>query len=188
MKTKQVAVFLDRDGTIIEDTHYPKDPNEVKWVSHAIEGLRLMREKGYLLFVISNQSGVGRGMISDQQFKSVHERFCQLLKDAQIEIEGFSYCFHHPDDQCFCRKPQTGLVPKVFNEKPIVWSESFTVGDKLSDLELADNIGATGCLVLSGKGQETQIELISSKRDRQYTIFPDLLSMAKSLSVIIESK
>lgn len=183
MITKQVAVFLDRDGTIIEDVHYPKDPNQIVLIPHAVEGLKLMREKGYLIFVISNQSGVGRGIISDEEFKSVHEKFCQLIKAAQVEVEGFGYCLHHPDDRCFCRKPQIELIPKTFNGQPILWSESFTVGDKLSDLELADNIGAQGCLVLSGKGRKTQQDLLNAKRSHQYPIFSDLLSMAKSLPV-----
>lgn len=180
---KQAAVFLDRDGTIIEDSHYPKDPKQVVLIPKAIEGLKLMRDKGYLLFVISNQSGVGRGIIRDEEFKSVHEKFCDLLKIAQVEIDGFAYCFHHPDDQCLCRKPQIDLIPKVFNEKPILWSDCFTVGDKLSDLELADNIGAKGCLVLSGKGVQTESELSNAGRHSEYAIFPDLLAMAKFLPV-----
>ncbi len=179
------AVFLDRDGTLIEDMHYPKDSNQVILIPNAIEGMKLMGEKGYLLFIISNQSGVGRGIIQDSEFKSVHEKFCELLKQAQIKIDGFAYCFHHPDDNCRCRKPHTDLIPKVFNQKPISFKESFTVGDKLSDLELADNLGAKGCLVLSGKGEATQVELNNANRQFQYAIFPDLLSMAKSLPCII---
>ncbi|MCX6102896.1 MAG: HAD-IIIA family hydrolase [Proteobacteria bacterium] len=97
------AVFLDRDGTIIEDTHYPKNPDEVVLIPSAIEGLKLMREKGYLLFVISNQSGVGRGLIQDHEFKKVHEKVCALLKDSKIEIDGFAFCFHPPEDLCSCR-------------------------------------------------------------------------------------
>ena len=175
------AVFIDRDGTIIEDSHYPKDPEKVVLLSNAVEGLKLMREKGYLLFVISNQSGVGRGLIKDEEFRQVHERFCQLLKESQLECEGVADCLHHPEDRCHCRKPEIDLIPKIFNNQPISWKESFTVGDKLSDLELADNIGAKGCLVLSGKGQETLLKLNSFNRSNHYPTFPDLLSVAKSL-------
>jgi len=182
---KQVAVFLDRDGTIIEDTHYPNDPEKVVLVPNAVEGLKLMREKGYLLFVISNQSGVARGIIKDSDFKTVHERVCHLLAEANVQIEGFAYCFHHPDDHCFCRKPKTDLVPRSFKGYPLALKESFTVGDKLSDLELADNIGCRGCLVLSGKGRETETELKNSIKKSQYAIFSDLLSMAKSLPFLV---
>lgn len=175
------AVFIDRDGTLIEDSHYPKDPEKVVLLPNAIEGLKLMREKGYFLFVISNQSGVGRGIIKDDEFRQVHERFCQLLKQNTIELDGFAYCLHHPQDRCHCRKPDVDLIPKTYKNQPISWEESFTVGDKLSDLELGDNIGAKGCLVLSGKGQETLLKLTSMSRSNQYPTFPDLLSMAKSL-------
>ncbi len=175
------AVFLDRDGTIIEDTHYPKNPDEVALIPSAIEGLKLMREKGYLLFVISNQSGVGRGLIQDHEFKKVHEKVCALLKDSKIEIDGFAFCFHRPEDLCSCRKPKIGLIPKTFNNQIVSWQHSFTVGDKLSDLELADNIGAKGCLVLSGKGRETLAELTNASRQNEYPHFSNLLSVAKSL-------
>jgi len=153
------AVFLDRDGTIIEDTHYPNDPNKVVLIPGAIEGLRLMQTKGYLLFVVSNQSGVGRGIIKDSEFKAVHERVCELLQAEKIDIAEFAFCFHHPDDECHCRKPQIGLIPKKFNGEELAYKESFGVGDKQCDLELAQNIGATPSLVLTGKGKKTFEEL-----------------------------
>ena len=81
---KKRAIFLDRDGTLIEDTHYPRDPNQVVLIPNAIRGLKLMREKGFFLFVVSSQSGVGRGLIQDHEFKSVHDRFFQLLKQEQV--------------------------------------------------------------------------------------------------------
>lgn len=177
----RAAIFLDRDGTIIEDQHYPKDPTQVRLVPNSVEGLKLMRQKGYLLFVISNQSGVGRGIIKDEEFLGVHEKFCQLLKNSGVEIDEFFYCFHHPEDHCACRKPGIDLIPRKHKDQDISWKESFTVGDKTCDLELADNLGGQGCLVKSGKGIETFAELQGKIGYNKYKVFSDLLAMAQWL-------
>lgn len=177
----KAAIFLDRDGTIIEDQHYPKDPHKVVLLPNAVEGLKLMREKGYLLFVVSNQSGVGRGIIKDEEFRQVHEKFCELLKNSNVEIDEFNYCLHHPDDHCLCRKPKTGLIATSFKEQQIDLSKSFAVGDKICDLELADNLGAKGCLVLSGKGKDSLAAIKDKIGYTQYQIFNDLLVMAQWL-------
>ena len=108
----QKAIFIDRDGTIIEDQHYPRDAEAVKLLPGATEGLQMMVKKGYKLYVIRNQSGVGRGIISDSEFIGVHQRTCELLQEKGIEIVEFAYCLHHPEDKCDCRKPEIGLVPK----------------------------------------------------------------------------
>jgi D-glycero-D-manno-heptose 1,7-bisphosphate phosphatase len=171
---------------MIEDVHYPKDPDQVVFVPKAVEGLRLMQQKGYLLFVVSNQSGVGRGLISDRQFESVHDKFCQLLKAAQVQIETFAYCFHHPDDKCLCRKPGTALISPSHQNTPISFAHSYTVGDKLSDLELASHLGAKGCLVLSGKGQGTWEQLVRLGRQGEYSVYPDLLALAERLPYLIK--
>ena len=177
----QKAVYLDRDGTIIEHVHYINDPNKVKLISHAGEGLRLMREKGYLLYVISNQSGVARGLIDDEQFKAVHEKFCDFLKQEGVEIAEFCYCFHHPDDKGSCRKPNTGLVAKEFNDKPIDLSQSVMVGDNKSDLQLAHNFGGKAYLVRTGDGEQTLTKLEKEDWREPYEIADNLLEIAKAL-------
>ena len=180
------AVFLDRDGTIIVDQHYPKDPNAVSFLPKVPEALRLLKEKGFLLFVVSNQSGVGRGLISDSEFKSVHDAFVELLKAEGVEISGFFYCLHHPDDPCHCRKPKTGNIPKRFDGKPIDFLTSYTVGDRLSDLQLGDELGAKACLVLTGKGIETQREIEENGNPRQYVIYENLYDLAQELPTVTQ--
>ena len=149
-------VILDRDGTIIEDAHYIKDPAEVKLLPEAAAGLRRMSEVGCPLFVLSNQSGVGRGLITTAEFWAVHQRVCELLQKEKVEIVEFLYCFHKPDDGCACRKPKAGLVPMRHNSQPLDWKKGFVVGDSVVDMELAARIGAQGLLVLTGVGLETQ--------------------------------
>lgn len=176
-----VAVFLDRDGTIIEDAHYPKDPKKVKLIPGAVEALHLLTEKGYVLFVVSNQSGVGRGIVSDEAFRQVHARFSDLLQGQNVEIAEFMYCFHHPDDPCHCRKPKTGNIPKTYLGKKIDFSQSYTIGDRESDLQLAENLGARGCLVLTGKGEDTLRQLKESGTAEKYLIASNLLAVAKEI-------
>lgn len=178
------AIFLDRDGTIIEDTHYPRDPDLVSLTPNAAEGMRLMNKKGYFLFVVSNQSGVGRGIIKDFEFQAVHKKCCDLLKNEGVEVAQFAYCFHHPEDGCSCRKPGTDLVVRNFNNKPIDFANSFVVGDKLCDLELADNLHAQGVLVLTGKGKYTLAELQQLDRSSTYRVSDDLIAVARSLPAI----
>lgn len=178
---KRPAIFLDRDGTIIEDLHYPREAEKVRLIPKAVEGMRRLQEKGYLLFVVSNQSGVGRGIIQDHEFKAVHDRCCQLLQAAGVEIAEFSYCFHQPSDECSCRKPRIGLVAKEFQGAPLDWKASFVVGDKLCDVELGLNIGAQAFLVLSGKGAASLQEMKREGTSGPYQVCDDLLAMAERL-------
>jgi D-glycero-D-manno-heptose 1,7-bisphosphate phosphatase len=173
------AIFLDRDGTIIEDRHYPRDPAEVTLTPGALEGLRAMSEKGYLLFIVSNQSGVGRGIISDVQFRAVHERVCELLKAGGVDIASFGYCFHTPEDNCRCRKPAVGLIPKEHAGVRIDWTGSLVVGDKPSDLMLAEKLGAKGVLVATGYGEKTLAEWSPDLPPPEF--HPNLKSFADTL-------
>lgn len=175
------VVFLDRDGTIIEDTHYIRDVEKVALLPGAVDGLKEIQRKGYLLYIISNQSGLGRGIISAEQFKGVHERVARLLKDAEVEITEYLYCFHRPEDNCPCRKPRAGLLPRSVENVPIAFDKSFTVGDSRCDLELADHVSSNGCLVLTGKGKATLADLERQGIAEKYQAFADLPEFAASL-------
>ncbi len=154
-----VAAILDRDGTIIEDAHYPSRPDQVKLIAGAAQALKNLRRKGYVIFVVSNQSGVGRGLIQESEFLAVHQRFCEVLKEAGAEIAQFAYCLHHPDDPCLCRKPKTGLVPRRFNDLPLDFKRSVVIGDRQSDLALGEGLGARSLLVRTGYGAATEARL-----------------------------
>lgn len=181
---KSPAVFLDRDGTIIEDVHYIRDPDRVTLVPFAAEGLRLMGEKGYRLFVVSNQSGISRHLISDDEFWNVHGRVCELLLAEKIVIDEFAYCFHHPDESCNCRKPKPGLIMPLVAKYSLDLSKSLTVGDKDSDLLLASSFGGRGYLVRTGKGAETEARLKDLNALHPYTVCQHLLEVAEQLPSI----
>jgi D-glycero-D-manno-heptose 1,7-bisphosphate phosphatase len=177
-----VIVLLDRDGTIIYDEHYLKDPEKVRLLPGAAEGLRLFQEKGYRLFVISNQSGVGRGLIPTDRFWAVHGEVCRQLSEAQVKIESFLFCFHPPSDECECRKPKTALVPRQWDGLKIPWEKSYVIGDKLCDLELGDNLGAQSLLVLTGYGSTTKKELPNVEKYRSVVSLEEAARSAPSLS------
>lgn len=172
------AVFLDRDGTIIEHVHYINDPKKVKLCENAARGLKALQEKGYLLFVVSNQSGVARGLITEQQFQAVHRKFCDLLEADQITIADFGYCFHHPQDECDCRKPKTALIPEKHLGQTLDLKKSFVIGDNESDLLLAKNFGGTAYLILTGDGTKTLEQLKAKGEAGKYAIGKDLYSIA----------
>jgi D-glycero-D-manno-heptose 1,7-bisphosphate phosphatase len=180
-KKARAAVFLDRDGTIIEDKHYLKNAADVELIPGAGPALREMSAKGYLLFVVSNQSGLSRGLIADDEFLAVHRRVCELLQAVQVDIAEFAYCFHHPDDRCTCRKPRPGLVPRAYHQRPIDWHASYTVGDKSCDIELAAAIGGSGYLVLTGKGRNTWENLQTASPILGYQVRATLQEVARDL-------
>ena len=154
------AVFLDRDGTLNEDLGYLGDPGKVKLLPFVGEILsRLKNEFNYFLFVISNQSGIARGLISTKQVDQVNEKINILLKEFNVSIDKFYYCPFHPDfstsEECSCRKPATEMVEKAVEEFEIDVSKSFFIGDSTSDIECGMNAGIKTILVKTGYGRET---------------------------------
>ncbi len=174
---KTAVVVLDRDGTIIEDRHYIKREEDVVFFPGALEALQVIRQKGYPIFLVSNQSGVGRGWIQPGEFQAVHRRFVTALNQADAPIDEIAYCFHSPDEPCPCRKPRTGLLPKTFRGKVIDWGRSYVVGDHLPDIGLAEALGATPCLVLTGKGPDTQ----KSPLPQSTQVFENLVDFSAKL-------
>ncbi len=150
------VVVLDRDGTIIEDRHYIHKEDDVVFYRGAIEALKAIAAKGYPLFLVSNQSGIGRGYITQDGFQKVHKRFVDGLSEGGVAFDEIAYCFHAPEENCPCRKPATGLLPQKLRGRPIDWARSYVVGDHVPDMGLAQALGARASLVLTGKGGATR--------------------------------
>ncbi len=151
------AVFLDRDGTIIEEVGYLYHPDQVSLLPKAPESLALLRRAGFKLVMVSNQSGVARGYFNIEDVKAANDRLAQMLYSHQIELDAAYFCPHL--EGCSCRKPSPGMVHRAVEELGIDPELSYVVGDRVSDLELATNVGATSILVLSGYGATAQEEL-----------------------------
>ena len=139
------AVFLDRDDTILMDTHYMSDPHRIQIIPGVKEALQLLQEANFQLVLISNQSGVARGLITIDQVYAIQKRMCQLLPG--ISFAGFEYCFHHPIDGCPCRKPKPTLIVQAATRLNVDLSYSFMVGDKESDVAAGNAAGCWSILV-----------------------------------------
>ena len=156
MQPTRKAAFLDRDGTIIEEKHYIADPNDVVLARGAVEGLRGLRDLGYALVIVTNQSGIARGLYTDQAFHAVQERVNALLSEQGITIDGVFYCPHHPDftGPCDCRKPAPGMYRRAARNLGIDLAASVYIGDRLKDVLPAREFGGRGILVRTGYGNE----------------------------------
>jgi D-glycero-D-manno-heptose 1,7-bisphosphate phosphatase len=148
-KFRRKAVFLDRDGTIVYDSGYLCKAASVRFRPGAITSLHRLKERGYAIVLVSNQSGVGRGLVSKLQADQVHARIVQKLLEAGVEFDGVYYCFHAPAAHCRCRKPAPELLHRAAQELKLELRRSFMVGDKFSDIEAGRRAGCT-TILLSG--------------------------------------
>lgn len=170
------AVFLDRDGTINEEVDYLHECDKMKFIPGTKEALRLLKEKGYLLIVITNQSGVGRGYYSLEDVERLHQYMNELLKEDGAEIDGFYCCPHVEKDKCSCRKPATGLYLKAQKDFDVDMKQSYMVGDKVTDILAAEELGCRVGLLFSG-------HTISEVYRKQYEkeCYENLLEFAKAV-------
>jgi D-glycero-D-manno-heptose 1,7-bisphosphate phosphatase len=141
------AILLDRDGTIIVDHGYLDDPSKIEFLPGALEGLREWHALGHPLIVVSNQSGIGRGVLTTQQVLQINARLQQLLRAAGAPLDGIYFCPHSPTDGCECRKPRSRLVEEAAAALTFEPGEAVVVGDKSSDIELGHRLGAVTMLV-----------------------------------------
>ncbi len=154
------TVFLDRDGTIIEDRTYLGDPTGVALLPGAAEGLAKMTAAGLRLFVVTNQSGIGRGYFTLQDYFACRARLNEILSGLGVGIADEAFCPHAPEEVCVCRKPALGLWRELAARHGLVPGECIIIGDKASDLELGYAAGfALSILVLTGEGEKTAARL-----------------------------
>jgi histidinol-phosphate phosphatase family protein len=139
------ALFLDRDGTLIVDTGYPRDPAVVQLIPGAIEALRDL-ERDFALVIVSNQSGIGRGLITPAEAAAVDARVRELFAEGGIEFAGVYHCPHTPEDHCACRKPKPGMLVEAARTLDLDLARSVIVGDKPSDVEAGAAVRARGVL------------------------------------------
>jgi len=144
------AVFFDRDGTLIEEAHYCADPARVKILPGVAAALRRLKDAGYLVFVITNQSGIGRGLITEDQYRAVE---AEMLRQAGPgAIDGVYFCPDAPDAAAPRRKPEPAMVLEAAAEHSVDLARSFFVGDKADDVECGRRAGTRTILVRTGYG------------------------------------
>ena len=165
---KRRAVFLDRDGTINVEKDYLYRPEDFEFYPGVPLALKKLKESGYFLIVVTNQSGVARGYFTLAEVDALHNHLQKRLHEFGTEVDGFYICPHHPEQgsgeyrkQCDCRKGEPGLLLKGAADFRIDMAESYMIGDKLSDIEAGIRAGCQPVLVLTGYGTETSQKLQS---------------------------
>ncbi len=164
------AIFLDRDGTFIVDKNYLSRVDDIEYYPDTFAALRLMRQKGYRLFVVTNQSGVGRGFFELARVHEIHATIdADLVSQGLPPFDGWAICPHAPEEDCSCRKPKPALIDAIITREKLEKTQCWMIGDKAIDAECGLNAGIAGACVRDRKEQT------ASPR------FPNLLAFAQSL-------
>jgi D-glycero-D-manno-heptose 1,7-bisphosphate phosphatase len=145
------AVFLDRDGTIIEDAHYLSKPEQVRLLPGAADAIARVNAATVPAIVITNQSGIGRGIFTDADHRRITERLNELLAESGARIDATYHCPHRPDEECECRKPRTLLFRQAAADHGIELSSALYVGDRFRDIEPGIVLGGNGVLIPSSE-------------------------------------
>ncbi|MBI4976304.1 MAG: HAD family hydrolase [Spirochaetes bacterium] len=148
------AVFFDRDGTLIVEQHYLKDPEKVILFDDAVTALRGIMNAGFELFIVTNQSGIARGYFTEVEYQAVHRRVCERFAAGGVTFRDAAFCPHAPDSDCSCRKPNPGMLTTLMERHHIDPRVSFMVGDKAADIEAGIAAGVTSILVMTGYGRD----------------------------------
>ena len=154
-KASNRAVFLDRDGTIIEDRGHIGEVEHVVLIHGAAAALRQLQDAGYKLFIVTNQSGVGRGYFPRESVEAIHENLDRCFAKAGVRFDRHYVCTHLAEDNCDCRKPKPKFLLDAAGEHRLDLSRCFTVGDRPVDIQVGINAGTRTILVLTGVGRNT---------------------------------
>ncbi len=180
------AALLDRDGTLIRDVAYLSRVEQIELLPRVPEAIRLLRGNGLKVAVITNQSAVARGLLSERGLQEIHRELTRLLAISGAFLDAIYYCPHHPTDglgayriDCDCRKPNVGLTQRAAKELNLDLARSYVVGDQASDMELALRIGAAGILIAdrepkSGARQRTEVAAVRDLWEAAQWILRDL--------------
>ncbi len=172
-------VLLDRDGVINHDSDdFIKSPDEWLPIDGSLEAIALFNEQGYKVVVVTNQSGIARGLFDIEMLEKIHHKMQHLAEQKGGKIDAIYYCPHSPDDHCNCRKPKPGLLTAFASDKQVGLNGMAVIGDSLRDLQAAEAVGANPILVKTGKGQQTLID----NPHLNIPVFENLYDAAKYLT------
>ncbi len=148
---KQKTVFIDRDGTLIEEVNFLSRLDDLRFFEYTDAAIRLLKENGFLVVVVTNQSGIGRGIYTEA---AMHEIHAQIQTDLTEKLDAFYFCPHLPTDGCVCRKPDLGMIEAAQRDFSIDLENSWMIGDKAIDVETGFNADIKTVLVLTGYGRK----------------------------------
>ena len=182
------AVFLDRDGTIIEQMGYINHFSRIKIFPFAIQAIHLLRQANFKIVVVTNQAGVAKGYLTEALLNEMHERMLARFESMGAKIDRLYYCPHHPSEgkgdyrkDCDCRKPKTGMIDKAVKEFHIDLKKSFVIGDRDSDLEMAHRAQMRSAFVLTGYGLGEYVNSKGALPIKPTFIFNNLLQAAQTI-------
>lgn len=163
------AIFLDRDGVLNKEVGYLSNPKDFVFLEGSIEALKILKQKDYLLIVITNQAALARGFLTVETLQVIHNKMVKILKENKISLDDIYYCPHHPEftGPCDCRKPNPGMILKAKLKFNIDIRNSYMIGDTLSDIETGKNAQCKTVLVLTGYGKK--------EIKKESSIIPDMI-------------
>ena len=168
------AVFIDRDGTLIEEVNFLARVEDLRLFPFTIEAVELLKENGFLIVVVTNQSGIGRGIFTENDMHALHS---EIQKRLGNKIDAFYFCPHLPGENCACRKPRTEMIERACADFSIDSQNSWMIGDKKIDVETGFNAGTKSALVLTGYGRK-EVDVLTKKPD---LIVANLLEAVKEI-------
>jgi D-glycero-D-manno-heptose 1,7-bisphosphate phosphatase len=187
---KRAAIFLDRDGVIIEERGYISKPEQLCLLPGAAEVIALLNRAGWPVVIVTNQSGIARGLLTPSALERIHDRLQHLLGCYGARVDGIYVCPHHPEaeidsyrQQCFCRKPQPGLLLQAAEELHIDLSQSWMIGDRVSDLQAGAAAGCRTVLVRTGYGSQVDTIALDRSALRLELIAADLTDAVGKLGL-----
>ena len=179
-KVLRPAVFLDRDGTICEEMGYLNHLSRLHIFPFAAKAISRLNKAGLPVIVVTNQSGISRGIFPESLVAQIHARMSEELSAGGARVDGYYHCAHTRQEECTCRKPLPGLLERAAREHGLLLKGSFVIGDRYADVELAHGVGGRGILVLTGYGRG-EYELHAQEWPRQ----PD--TVAEDLSAAVDA-
>ena len=154
------AIFLDRDGVINKERKdYVKSVEEFQIIDNIPKVIKILKEKGFVVIVITNQSAINRGLVTIETLNEIHNHLQKILKDNNTSIDDFYFCPHIPDENCKCRKPNPGMLIKAVQDHNIDMNQSFMIGNSLTDIQAAQKAGCKGILL---NQNQTLLELVTN--------------------------
>ena len=180
---RQVAIFIDRDGTLIEEVKHLTEQKQIRIIATAFEAIRRANQADVRTVVITNQSVIARGYLSQAELGLIHEDLRARFKRAGASLDAFYYCPHHPAEgsapfvvDCNCRKPKPGMLLQASAEMGLDLGRSVMIGDTLADVEAGHRAGTTGVLVKTGYGAEIAAELAGCHESLSPLAYPDYIA------------
>lgn len=148
------AIFLDRDGVINKEVQFVAKPSEFHILQNSLKALQKLTNSDYKLIIVTNQSGMGYGFYTEEDYEKVNRKMLKIFRDYNIKISAIYHCPHRYEDKCNCRKPNTGLLDQAKKDFNLDFLQSWLIGDKTSDIKAGKNIGCKTILVKTGAAGE----------------------------------